>query len=179
MFGHLSDPTKEEGPEFQQLARELSAFWNLYFLDRERNGIFFRVSDNGIPVLSTTYGDKGGHSVSGYHAFELAYLAYIYQLSYFPRDQQQHTSFCLHFRPSGRSGLTSINVLPDFVGSGTLKISSVEIDGVPRHLFPMPADFQVPLRPEDLDRHVKVFLCQSDATYQRLAPHAIPDKNLP
>jgi mannose/cellobiose epimerase-like protein (N-acyl-D-glucosamine 2-epimerase family) len=179
MFGHLADPSKEEGPEFLTTARELSAFWNLYFLDRERNGIFFRVSDNGIPVLSSTYGDKGGHSISGYHAFELAYLAHVYQLAYVPRQQQQHTTFCLHFRPSGRSGLSSINVLPDFVGPGALKISSVEIDGLPRKLDPMPADFQIPLGPDDLDRHVKVFLCQSDEAHRRLAPHAISDQNLP
>jgi hypothetical protein len=156
----------------------LSAFWNLYFLDRERNGIFFRVSDNGIPVVSSTYGDKGGHSVSGYHAFELDYLAHVYQLAYIPREQQQHTTFCLHFRPSGHSGLSSINVLPDFLGRDALKISSIEIDGVPRKLEPMPTDFQIPLRPDDLDRHVKVFLCQSDAAHKRLAPHAIKDEHL-
>ncbi len=178
MFGHLADPSKEEAPQFLELARELSAFWNLYFLDRERNGIFFRVSDNGIPVLSSTYGDKGGHSISGYHAFELDYLAHVYQLTYIPRQQQQHTTFCLHFRPSGRSGLSSINVLPDFLGGDALKISSVEIDGVPRKLNPMPSNFQIPLEPDDLDRHVKVFLCQSDAAHQRLAPHAIKDENL-
>jgi hypothetical protein len=178
MFGHLDDPSAKQAPEFLELARELSAFWNLYFLDRERNGIFFRVSDNGIPVVSSTYGDKGGHSVSGYHAFELDYLAHVYQLAYIPREQQQHTTFCLHFRPSGHSGLSSINVLPDFLGRDALKISSIEIDGVPRKLEPMPTDFQIPLRPDDLDRHVKVFLCQSDAAHKRLAPHAIKDEHL-
>jgi mannose/cellobiose epimerase-like protein (N-acyl-D-glucosamine 2-epimerase family) len=178
MFGHLDDPSAKQAPEFLELARELSAFWNLYFLDRERNGIFFRVSDNGIPVVSSTYGDKGGHSVSGYHAFELDYLAHVYQLAYIPREQQQHTTFCLHFRPSGHSGLSSINVLPDFLGRDALKISSIEIDGVPRKLEPMPTDFQIPLRPDDLDRHVKVFLCQSDAAHKRLATHAIKDEHL-
>jgi len=178
MFGHLEDPTKEEGPEFLELARELSAFWNLYFLDRERNGIFFRVSDNGVPVLSSTYGDKGGHSISGYHAFELDYLAHVYQLAYVPRQQQQHTTFCLHFRPSGRSGLSSINVLPDFVGKDALKISSIEIDGVPRKLDGDSVNFQIPLRPDDLDRHVKVFLCQSDVAHGRLKAHGIKNDHL-
>jgi hypothetical protein len=42
----------------------------------------------------------------------------------------------------------------------------------------MPTDFQIPLRPDDLDRHVKVFLCQSDAAHKRLAPHAIKDEHL-
>ncbi len=178
MFGHLSDPTKEEAPEFLTLARELSAFWNLYFLDRERNGIFFRISDNGIPVINGTYGDKGGHSISGYHAFELDYLAHVYQLAYVPRQQQNHTTFCMHFRPSGRSGLSSINVLPDFVGRNALKISSIEIDGVPRTLDPMPTNFQIPLRPDDFDRHVKVFLCQSDEQYGRLKPFSVKDEQL-
>src|SRR5262249_9259648 len=85
MFGHISNPGDADAQLFLDLARELSTVWNLYFLDRERTGIFFRVSDNGIPVLSSTYGDKGGHSISGYHAFELDYLAHIYQLAYLPR----------------------------------------------------------------------------------------------
>lgn len=178
MFGFLGDPSTEQAKKFMDLGRELSAFWNLYFLDRERNGIFFRVSDNGIPVLSSTYGDKGGHSISGYHAFELDFLAHVYGRAYLPREQQQHTTFCLHFRPSGRSGLASINVLPDFLGRDSVKISAVEIDGVPRKLDPMPADFQIPLRPDDFDRHVKVVLCQSDGAHQRLAPHAIKDGHL-
>jgi mannose/cellobiose epimerase-like protein (N-acyl-D-glucosamine 2-epimerase family) len=179
MFGHFENPVEEEADRFLKLARELSTFWNLYFLDRERNGIFFRVGDNGIPVLSSTYGDKGGHSISGYHAFELDYLAHIYQLAYLPREQQQHTTFCLHFRPSGKSGLSSINVLPDFLGPDVVKIAKVEIDGIPREFDPIPSDFQIPLRPDDLDRHVKVFLCQSDEAHKRLAPRAIPDENLP
>lgn len=179
MFGYVGDPSNRESHSFLELARELSAFWNLYFLDRERTGIFFRVSDNGIPVLSSTYGDKGGHSISGYHAFELAYLAHIYQLAYLPRQQQQHTSFCMHFRPSGRSGIRSINVLPDFLGPDAVKICSVEIDGVPRKIDPMPSDFRIPLETADLDRHVKVLLSQSDAAHKRLSPHASTDANLP
>src|SRR5262249_33831115 len=115
MAGYARDTGDDETAEtFTELARELSTVWNLYFLDRERNGIFFRVSDNGIPVLISTYGDKGGHSISGYHAFELDYLAHIYQLAYLPRKQRQHTTFCLHFRPAKDDRLRSINVLPDF-----------------------------------------------------------------
>lgn len=178
MYGYLRDPVSAESKEFLGLARELSAFWNLYFLDRERNGIFFRVSDNGIPVLSSTYGDKGGHSISGYHAFELDYLAHVYQLTYLPRQQQQHTTFCLHFRPSANSGLQSINVLPDFLGPDALKISGLEIDGVPRKLESAPENFQIPLRPDDLGRHVRVYLCQSDTAHRRLSQSAIKDEHL-
>jgi hypothetical protein len=179
MFGYLGNPSSADGANFLALARELSAFWNLYFLDRERNGIFFRVSDNGIPVLSSTYGDKGGHSISGYHAFELDYLAHVYELAYLPRQQQQHTTFCLHFRPSASSGLRSINVLPDFLGADALKISGVEIDGVPRKVDPQWEDFQIPLRRDDLGRHVRVCLCQSDSAWKRLSPGAPKDEHLP
>lgn len=179
MFGHYQDPSTEEASANLELARELSTFWNLYFLDRERNGIYFRVSDNGVPVLRSTYGDKGGHSISGYHAFELAYLAHVYQLAYLPRQQQQHTTFCMHFRPSPTSGLESINPLPDFLGPDTLKISGIEIDGVPRQVTVDPSKLQIPLGPEDLGRHIKVYFCQSDAAWERLSPHAITDEHLP
>ena len=181
LFGYsqpTSDPNDKE--DLHAAATELSAFWNLYFLDRERNGVFFRISDNGYPVIESTYGDKGGHSISGYHAFELAYLAHVYQLTYLPREQEQHTTFCMHFRPSAESGILSINVLPDFLGPNTLRISRVEVDGVPKTLSEdEKKSFKVNLRPDDLGRLVKVFLCQSKEAFSHLSPGAIPDKTLP
>lgn len=177
MYGHTERSDSDAAMRYLGLAREISAVWNLYFLDRERNGIFFRVSDNGIPVLKSTYGDKGGHSISGYHAFELAYLAHVYQLAYIGRAQQQHTTFCLHFRPSVTSGLESINVLPDFLGPGALKLARVEVDGVPLPIT-NPNEFQVRLAPEHLGRHVTAYLCQSDAAFEVLSRNAIPDAHL-
>jgi mannose/cellobiose epimerase-like protein (N-acyl-D-glucosamine 2-epimerase family) len=177
MFGYYRAPDHENAQLFLDLARELSAFWNLYFLDRERNGIFFRVGDNGVPVLRSTYGDKGGHSISGYHAFELGYLAHIYQLAFLPRQQRQHTTFCLHFRPSANSGLSSINVLPDFLGPDVLEIAEVEIDGVPREVDPR--EFQIPLCEDDLGRIVKVYLWQSDKYHECLSQFAAQDDHLP
>lgn len=32
----------------------------------------------GIPIIQGNYGNKGGHAISGYHAFELNYLAHVY-----------------------------------------------------------------------------------------------------
>jgi mannose/cellobiose epimerase-like protein (N-acyl-D-glucosamine 2-epimerase family) len=149
LAGYRRQPAAQAN-QFMELARELSAFWNLYFLDRERNGIFFRVSDNGIPVLSSTYGDKGGHSISGYHAFELGYLAHVYQLAYLPRARPEHSVFALYFRPA--PGVESINVLPDFLGPSALELHSVEVDGVPRDVAS--GDTQVALRPGDHERNV-------------------------
>ena len=177
MYGHTQRTDPAAADRYLGLARELSAFWSLYFLDRERNGIFFRVGDNGLPVLSGSYGDKGGHSISGYHAFELAYLAHIYQLAYLGRAHQQHTTFCLHFRPSASNGIHSINVLPDFLGPDVLKVSKVEVDGIPLPI-PKPGEFQVKLAPEHVGRHVTVHLCQSDAAYEVLSKNAIPDRQL-
>jgi mannose/cellobiose epimerase-like protein (N-acyl-D-glucosamine 2-epimerase family) len=178
MFGHHANPTVADAPAFLDLARELSTFWNLYFLDRERNGIFFRISDNGIPVISSTYGDKGGHAISGYHAFELNYLAHIYQLAYLPRQQLQHTTFCLHFRPSPASRLLSINVLPDFLGPDAVEIAGIEIDGVERPVKD-PTNFQIPLAAEDLGRNVCVRLRQTEAAHARLRGFAVKDDWLP
>ena len=143
-----------------------------------RNGIFFRVSDNRIPVLSSTYGDKGGHAISGYHAFELNYLAHIYQLAYLPRARREHTTFCLHFRPDAGSNLRSIYVLPEFLGPDALEIDSIEVDGVPQQVTGIKG-FQVPLRAEDCGRHLMVRLRQSESAHERLAQYAVVDGRLP
>jgi mannose/cellobiose epimerase-like protein (N-acyl-D-glucosamine 2-epimerase family) len=177
MFGHLGDPKDPDAGLFLDLARELSGVWNLYFLDRERNGIFFRISDNGTPVISSGYGNKAGHSISGYHAFELDYLAHVYQLAYLPRKQQQHTTFCLHFRPSD-DRLRSINVLPDFLGPDAVEIAAVEVDGISRPVENC-SNFQVPLFPQDIGRHVLVRLRQTDSAHARLSPNAIEDARFP
>lgn len=80
------------------------AYWNLHVLDHARRGVFFRVSDNGQPVIRGTYADKGGHSISGYHVDELAFLAQVYQRAFLPRDKHQHTGLTLHFIPSAIAG---------------------------------------------------------------------------
>lgn len=179
MFGH-SAMTHPEGArnqvagEFLKLGRELQAFWNLYFLDRDRNGVFFRVGDNGTPVISSTYGDKGGHSISGYHVFELSYLAHVYQRTYLPREQRQHSGLVLHFRPSA-SRFRSINVLPDFLGPNTLEILEVTVDGVARKVDD-PKNFQLPLLESDQGRKVLVRFQQTETLHQTLSPLAIKDK---
>jgi mannose/cellobiose epimerase-like protein (N-acyl-D-glucosamine 2-epimerase family) len=177
MFGHVGDPGAADAQAFQGLARELSAVWNLYFLDRERNGFFFRVSDNGYPVLSATYAEKSSHSGDGYHSFELDYLAHLYQLAYLPRQQRQHTTFCLHFRPSPGNRLRSINVLPDFLGPDAVEIAAVEIDGVERPVKD-PRNFQIPLAPEDLGRNVRVRFRQTESAHARLRDYAVKDERL-
>jgi mannose/cellobiose epimerase-like protein (N-acyl-D-glucosamine 2-epimerase family) len=141
----------EEGDtEFLSLARESIAFWNLFFLDRDRQGIFFRTTANGLPVIQGAYGQKGGHSVSGYHAFELNFLAHLYTRSYVIADKDDDNGFCLYFKLSPHRDQTSINVLPDFFPPGLIRISGVRVNGVDRSedLAPNNAnDFQIPIGP--------------------------------
>jgi mannose/cellobiose epimerase-like protein (N-acyl-D-glucosamine 2-epimerase family) len=135
-----------ENPHYLRLARESSAFWNLFFLDRERQGYFFRTTENGLPILEGQYGMKSSHAI-GYHAFELAYLAHLYTRAYVAAGGGCDNSFCLYFKICSIKQQKSINVLPDFMPPGRVRITSVRANGVdmtedldPANL----ADFQVP-----------------------------------
>lgn len=115
--------------EYLALARECSAFWNVFFLDRERQGYYFRTTENGLPVLEGEYGRKGGHAL-GYHAFELSYLAHVYTRTFVAAGGGSDNSFCLYFKFVPSPDQTSINVLPDFMPPGKLEISCIRANGV-------------------------------------------------
>jgi mannose/cellobiose epimerase-like protein (N-acyl-D-glucosamine 2-epimerase family) len=113
-------------------ARETEAFWNLFFLDREHRGMFFRVSDSGMPILSGEYGLRGGHSdSSGYHTFELSYLAHVYTRSQIG-DGDADRTLCLYFKPEVGDGPGCVNVLPDFLPPGRFEVSKVFVNDVER-----------------------------------------------
>ena len=114
---------------YLDLARECSAFWNLFFLDHERQGYFFRTTENGLPILSGEYGMKGGHAI-GYHAFELAYLAHLYTRTYVAAGKDSNKTFCLYFKISSIKQQRSINVLPDFMPPCSVRITRVRANGV-------------------------------------------------
>lgn len=136
------------------LAREMAAFWNIFFLDHDNRGIFFRVTDIGSPVIEGTYSQKGGHSVAGYHSFELNYLAHIYMRS-FVKTSPGNDNFCLNFCLDAESRRTSINVLPDFFAPDTIEIASITVNGVPRASFARD-NFQVELAEDECGAHVVV-----------------------
>ncbi len=138
--------------DYQRHAREMMAFWNLFFLDRDNQGVFFRTTENGQPVISGGYANKAGHSVAGYHSFELNYLAHIYLRSYFERPDKSHQKFAIYFHPDPGSRLKSINVLPDFFRPGTVKITGATVNGRPGKW----TDFQVELDPNDPGGRVEV-----------------------
>lgn len=96
---------------FRELAASMSAFYCAFFLDLEHGGVHFRVTDIGAPVITGIYGDKGGHAKSGYHIFELCYLAHIYTLMY-----NNPAPFTLYYSPVvPANGKLNLAVAPDFV----------------------------------------------------------------
>jgi mannose/cellobiose epimerase-like protein (N-acyl-D-glucosamine 2-epimerase family) len=145
-------------PEYLHLAQELESFWNLFFLDRDRWGVFFRLTDNGVPVIAGEYGKKGGRDVAGYHAFELNYLAHIYNRTFAYKQRREDNVFCQHFKPHANSGQRSINVLPDFTAPGELEVVGVVVNGVRRPKVD-PNQFQIHLEPSEMETDVIVELC--------------------
>lgn len=178
MFGRLVNEhgaENEDCKDFLQLARELQAYWNLYFLDHDRNGVYFRVSDNGTPVIKGTYGDKGGHSISGYHVFELAYLAHIYQRVYMPRQKRHHSGLVLYFWPDKASPFSSLNVLPDFVAHDNIEVQSVNANGVPRARPNSDQPYTIQLHAKDMGAKILIQFQQTQKLYEACKPLYTPD----
>ena len=112
-------------PEYLRLARESSAFYNAWFLDHDSGAIYFNVQANGLPFLLGTERLKGSHSMSGYHSFELAYLAAVYSNLLVTK---QHMD--LYFKPYPNSFKDNIlRVSPDILPEGSVKIEKVWING--------------------------------------------------
>lgn len=137
------------------LAREMSAFWNRFFLDLDNRGVFFRVTDDGRPVIEGAYSQKGSHSIAGYHAFELNYLAHVYTCSFVNPATPGDDNFCLFFWPDKESGYNTLNVLPDFYEPGALEITNITVNGVPRTSFSKD-NFQIELADDELGSRVVV-----------------------
>ena len=133
--------------KYLELARESSAFWNLFFLDRERQGYFFRTTENGAPIIEGQYGMKSSHAI-GYHAFELGYLAHVYTRTYLAAANDTDKTFCVYFRVLEVTNQTTINVLPDFMPPDKLEICRVRANGVDvtaDRKPEIPNDFQISL----------------------------------
>jgi len=144
LYGHTAKA------EYLQAAREMMAFWNLFFLDRNNKGIFFRVTDIGSPVIEGDYGNKAGHAIAGYHSFELNYLAHLYIRSLVrAKIQADSSDFCLYFHIAPNHQRKSINVLPDYLPYGQVKIQGLTINGVARPVDNI-HNFQIPLEDKDL-----------------------------
>ncbi|MUG99124.1 STAS domain-containing protein [Scytonema sp. UIC 10036] len=111
--------------EYQQWARESTAFYNVWFLDNEAGGVYFNVLANGLPYLLGTERSKGSHSMSGYHSFELAYLATVYTNLLIAKQPMD-----LYFKPKpGGFKDNILRVAPDILPPGSVRIGEVWING--------------------------------------------------
>jgi mannose/cellobiose epimerase-like protein (N-acyl-D-glucosamine 2-epimerase family) len=121
MYGVLKDEN------YLKYARESAAYYNTFFLDHDDGAVYFNVLNNGIPYLLGTERLKGSHSMSAYHSVELAYLSAVY-------INLLHTKKPLELYFSPLPGSFKDNILrvePDILPKGTVKITSVTVDGIP------------------------------------------------
>jgi anti-anti-sigma factor len=114
-------------PEYVKYARESTAFYNAFFLDHDSGAVYFNVLANGLPYLLGTERNKGSHSMSGYHSFELCYLAAVYTNLLVTKQPLD-----LHFKPKPGAFKDGIlRVSPDLLPKGSIRIESVLVDGKP------------------------------------------------
>ena len=121
----LNGVLKDEA--YLRIARESSAFYNAFFLDHDDGAVYFNVLANGVPYLVGTERFKGSHSMSGYHSFELAYLAQTYTnllITGQPLD--------LYFKPlPGGFADRVLRVSPDILPPGRVRLTEVWVDDAP------------------------------------------------
>lgn len=111
--------------DYLKYARESSSFYNSWFLDHDSGGIYFNTLANGLPYLLGTEREKGSHSMSGYHSFELCYLASVYTNLLITKQGMD-----FYFKPYPKNLKDGIlRVAPDLLAQGSIRIESVTIDG--------------------------------------------------
>jgi mannose/cellobiose epimerase-like protein (N-acyl-D-glucosamine 2-epimerase family) len=114
-------------PQYLTVARESSAFYNAFFLDHDDGAVYFNVLASGIPYLVGTERFKGSHSMSGYHSFELCYLAQVYTNLLITK---QPLDLFFKPRPDGFEDRV-LRVSPDILPPGAVRIDQAWIDDVP------------------------------------------------
>lgn len=119
LYGSLKEP------EYLRLARESMAFYNAFFPDHDNGGVYFNVLATGMPYLVGTERLKGSHSMSGYHSFELCYLAAVYTNLLIT---QQPMDFYFKARP-GTFKDNILRVQPDILPPGSIRLEQVWING--------------------------------------------------
>jgi hypothetical protein len=139
--------------KYLDLSRDLCAWWNTFHLDHDNQSVFFRVLDNGAPMIQGR--GMAGYDIAGYHSFELNFLAHVYMRSYVDADPDDNADFCLYFRPDENGEMVSINVCPDFITPGTLNITGIKVDGKSRQ-FVADKNFQIPIQPGELGKEFVV-----------------------
>jgi mannose/cellobiose epimerase-like protein (N-acyl-D-glucosamine 2-epimerase family) len=116
---------------YLRIARESSAFYNAFFLDHDDGAVYFNVLANGVPYLMGTERFKGSHSMSGYHSFELAYLAQVYTNLLITKQPLD-----LFFKPQpGAFKRSILRVSPDILPPGSIHIGQAWVNDEPYDKF--------------------------------------------
>jgi mannose/cellobiose epimerase-like protein (N-acyl-D-glucosamine 2-epimerase family)/anti-anti-sigma regulatory factor len=124
LAGSLPEPRNLK-EQYLRLARESSAFYNAWFPDNDSGGVYFNVMASGLPYVLGTERFKGSHSMSGYHSFELCYLAAVYTNLLLTKQ-----SMNFYFKP--KAGALKDNILrvaPDLLPPGSIRIDAVWVNG--------------------------------------------------
>jgi mannose/cellobiose epimerase-like protein (N-acyl-D-glucosamine 2-epimerase family)/anti-anti-sigma regulatory factor len=118
-------------PEYLRIARESVAFYNTFFPDHDSGGVYFNVLASGTPYLVGNERLKGSHSMSGYHSFELCYLAAVYSNLLINKQPMD-----FYFKP--QQGALKDNILyvqPDILPPGSVRLEAVWVNGSPYNDF--------------------------------------------
>jgi mannose/cellobiose epimerase-like protein (N-acyl-D-glucosamine 2-epimerase family) len=145
-------------PAYQQQAREAATFYNAFQLDHDDGAVYFNVLANGLPYLMGNERLKGSHSMSGYHAMELCYLAAVYTNLLITR---QPMDFYFKPQPDGFAD-NVLRVAPDLLPPGSIRLDQVWIDDQPYENFDATA-LTVTLPPREQRVRVKVRIVPTDA----------------
>jgi anti-anti-sigma regulatory factor len=157
--------------EYLRLGRESAAFYNAMYLDHDDGGVYFNVLASGLPYLMGTERMKGSHSMSGYHSFELAYLAAVYTNLLIAH---QEMDFYFKPKPGGfKDGI--LRVQPDILPPGSAVIGDVWIDGERYDDFDAAA-LTVKLPPVDREIKVRVRLVPVVATRKCVITSDVADE---
>ncbi|MGI8499622.1 MAG: N-acyl-D-glucosamine 2-epimerase, partial [Hassallia sp.] len=142
-----------KNPEYRQLARESAAFYNAWFLDHDDGGVYFNVLANGLPYLMGTERFKGSHSMSGYHSFELTYLATVYTNQLITKQPMD-----FYFKPMlGGFKDNILRVQPDILPGGSVYIGACWVNGEPYFDFNADAlTVKLPMSQEQLKVKVQI-----------------------
>lgn len=149
-----------DDPDFLKHARMGSAFYNGWFLDYEKGGIYFNVLANGQPYALGTERDKGSHSMAGYHSFELCFLSSIYTNLLINKEPMD-----FYFAPEPDGFKDNIlRVAPDLLPSGAVKLTEVTVNGIKYDNFDSD-NLTVTLPKEQKQLDIKIRLVPSNVSF--------------
>ncbi|MFH2142191.1 MAG: AGE family epimerase/isomerase [Bacteroidota bacterium] len=145
LYGILKDN------KYSKFAREVTAFYNAFFLDSDDGGVYFNTLANGLPYLLGNERFKGSHSMSGYHSMELCFLSATYINLLITRQP-----LFLYFKPMpGGFKDNILRVSPDILPSDSVYIEECFIDDEPYSDFDV-KNLTVQLPKTDKQIRVKV-----------------------